>query len=190
MEADVAAYPADDPFRVEAAPWAPALKVVSVLAAGVLCYASYAVYRRIPTGAGFAHGFGLGVAVLPLLVLVASAFFIVRGYTVDSVELSVERLLTSTRVPLAGLSRAWFDPDVCTNSMRIFGNGGLFAYCGWFYSKRLGFYRAFATNLRNAVVLEFADRKVVVSPISPRILIEHLRRIHPDLRVDSDGGGA
>ena len=111
-----------------AAPWPTSLKVVSVLGTAVLCGVSYAAYRAIPTPAGFTHNFGLGVAMVPLAVLVGALLFIVSGYRVDSSELLVERLVTSTSVPLVGLSRVWLDPAACKGSLRIFGNGGLFSF--------------------------------------------------------------
>ena len=166
-----------------AAPWPTSLKVVSFFGAIVLGAVSWAAYRVIPTPAGFTHKFGLGVALLPLALLIGCILFIVRGYTVDTAQLSVERLLTSTPVPLSGLSRVWADPAVCKGSLRVFGNGGLFSFTGWFYSKRLGRYRLFATDFRNAVVLKFPDRGVVVSPAAPHAFVEHLRHVVPGVHV-------
>lgn len=173
-----------------AAPWPMSLKLVSFLGTAALCGAGYAAYRAVPTPAGFTHDFGLGVALIPLAVLVGAALFIVRGYRVDSNVLLVDRLLTSTAVPLSGLTCAWADPGVCKGSLRVFGNGGLFSFSGWFWNKRLGRYRLFATDWRNSVVLKLSDRVVVVSPASPQAFVEHLRRILPGLRVGSEDGEA
>jgi hypothetical protein len=47
------------------------------------------------------------------------------------------------------------------------GNGGFFAFTGYFRNKELGAYRAFMTDRRLAVVLRFPDRVIVVSPDRP-----------------------
>lgn len=93
----------------------------------------------------------------------------------------MQRLLWATHVSLAGLDRAWYDPSVTRRSLRIFGNGGLFAVNGLFQSAALGRYRAFVTNPEQAVVLHFPTRIVVVSPVSPRALLESLWTLVPDL---------
>ena len=49
-------------------------------------------------------------------------------------------------------------------SLKLFGNGGMFSFTGWFWSKKLGRFRAYATNLNCTVVLRWEKRTVVVSP--------------------------
>jgi hypothetical protein len=165
------------------APWSTSLKLVSLLGSILLGYGAFAAFRDVPTPAGFTHNFGIGVALLPVVALAASVFFIVSGYTIDSTALWVERLITSTRVPLSGLSRVLADANICKGSIRVIGNAGLFSFCGWFYSKRLGRYRIFATDIRKVVVLQFPDRVVVVSPAARQAFIQHLQHIVPGLHV-------
>lgn len=172
------------------AAWPTALKVVSAIGTIGLLAAGFAAYRAIPTPSGFTHQFGLGVALIPVAVLLGALFFIVNGYAIEDDDLCVDRLFTSTRLPLAGLSRAWLEPAVCKGSMRIFGNAGLFSFTGLFYSKRLGRYRLFATDFSHAVVLVFPGRVVVITPEKPHAFIEYLRHRFPNLATTplaSDG---
>lgn len=178
------------PRYFPAAPWPTSLKVISLLATVVLTGLGYAAYRVIPTPSGFTHDFGLAVALIPFGVLVGCIIFIVDGYTVEPTRLSVQRLLTVTTVPLTGLRRAWIEPAVCKGSVRVFGNGGLYSFSGWFYSKRLGRYRLFATDLRNTIVLQFRDRAIVISPAAPVAFVEHLRHVIPDLQIGPVAGNA
>jgi len=127
---------------------------------------------------------------IPSQMLAVAGFFTVRGYALDDTQLSVRRLLTSTRIPLVGLRRAWIDPTVCKGSLRVMGNGGLFSFTGWFQNKRLGRYRLFATDFRNAVVLKFPDRTIVVTPAEPHAFVEHLHHVIPGLQVGPDAGFA
>ncbi|KEF41615.1 MAG: hypothetical protein ER33_10630 [Cyanobium sp. CACIAM 14] len=175
--------------RFPVAPWPLSLQIVSGLGSLMLCGVAYAAWRAIPVPTGFTHTFGLGVAAVPLVVLVGALLFIVSGYRVDANALLIDRLLTTTHLPLAGLERVWAEPSVCRGSLRIFGNGGLFCFCGWFYNPRLGRYRLFATDWRKAVVLQFTDHVAVVSPASPQAFVDHLHRILPGVALGPEEGG-
>ena len=109
--------------------------------------------------AGFSWG-----TLLPSAILIAGAFFMIRGYELRSGELIIRRLGWSTRIDLSDLQSAHIDPKAMSSSIRTCGNGGLFCFAGWFRSKKLGSYRAFATDLSNSVVLKFEKRTVVVTP--------------------------
>jgi hypothetical protein len=91
-------------------------------------------------------------------------------------ELRIERLGWSTRWPLAMFSGGLVDPEAMKGSLRLCGNGGLFAFCGWFRNKKLGVYRAFATDLRRSVVLRFGARTVVVTPDDPQQFLAEVNR--------------
>jgi hypothetical protein len=120
---------------------------------------------------------------LPLLVPLVSALFVIRGYTVEPAMLRVQRLLWHTDVPLDGLQTAWASPEAMSGSLRIFGNGGLYSLSGHFRNSRLGKFRAFAMDPQNAVVLEFPDRKVVVTPESPQEFLRQLGLVCPAARI-------
>ena len=111
------------------------------------------------------HSLWLG---LGLLALVAGcALCAIRGYTVTPDAILVHRLIWTTRLPLAGLQSAQFQPNVMRWSVRTFGNGGFFSFTGFYWNKPLGAYRAFVTDTRQTVVLRYDRRTVVLSPASP-----------------------
>lgn len=174
----------------QAAPWSIGLKLTSTLGTIIVVAVGFAAYRAIPTPAGFTHLFGLGVALVLPNILVASLVFMVTGYTVAESELYVERLLWSTRISLAGLSRVWFEPAACKGSIRVFGNGGLFSFTGLYRSRALGRYRLFATNISQSVVLVLPQRVVLVTPAAPQAFIEHLCHLFPTAHVGPKDGGA
>lgn len=167
--------------RFDAAPWPVSLKVVSTGATVVLLGVTYALSRAIPRGTRvpFAQTFGTFFVAVPAMILLGALLFVVRGYEVDSNGLYVERLLWSTRVGLDGLTRAWHDPSALRRSLRLFGNGGLFAITGVFQNKAIGRYRAFVTDPKLAVVLRYESRTVVVSPADPDGLLGHLTLVSP-----------
>jgi len=143
------------------APWARSLAVASavfVTVSGLL------MWRMVTIGSeGGAVILGVVVSI-PLLLMI-------RRYEVAPGELRIRRLLWDTRWPLAGLSAATADPEAMKQSLRTWGNGGLFAVSGHFVNTALGRYRAFVTDPARAVVLRLPLGVVVVSPDRPQEFI-------------------
>jgi len=115
----------------------------------------------------------LGVGLL-WLILGGVALFCVRGYALRHGELWIRRSFWWTRLSLAELQAARVDPDAFRGAIRIWGAAGFMAAYGWFYSKRLGRFRAWVTDPAKSVVLEFPGRTVVVSPDRPEAFVRAL----------------
>ena len=155
------------------APWSGLLIAVSVLATLLLVAASLVCLAALPPRPALLR---VTTAALPLAVVLSCLCFTVRGYAVTDRELIIERLGWSNRWPLTALSSAEFDPQAMKGSLRLWGNGGLFAFCGWFRNKKLGIYRVFATDLKRTVVLRFGLRNIVVTPDDPRAFLDAVNR--------------
>ncbi|MGH8697681.1 MAG: PH domain-containing protein [Burkholderiales bacterium] len=123
------------------------------------------------------------IAVIDLAVIATAALFLIRGYRLDGHGLHVERLLWADRIPLTALRRAWPDPEATSKSLRLFGNSGFFCIAGLFSNRKLGRYRAFATDPRRAVVLQSAERTVVVTPDEPLRFLAAVARLAPQAEV-------
>lgn len=156
------------------APWSKSLIVTSLLVT-VLClgislgawWGSVVKHQPAPVR---------WLTLVPLAIVCGSALFTIRGYTIEPDAILVHRLLWSTSLPRAGLESARVEPDAMRGSIRTFGNGGAFSFCGFFYSKHLGSYRAFVTDLRRTVVLRYATRNIVLSPARPDDFVGELGR--------------
>ncbi len=157
-----------------------------MLGLAVLIGLGLAVYHAIPYGTRvpFAESFGVALVSVPLLIVVFAILFVVTDYRLDATCLYVQRLLWSTRVDLVGLQHAWHDPSVMRRSIRLIGNGGLFSITGVFTNATLGRYRAFVTNPKQAVVLEYPSRVVVISPAHPFAFLSHLKSLRPGITVE------
>jgi hypothetical protein len=153
------------------APWGRATRVISLLVLfGVIGLTVIALeVAPLPPVARIA------LITAPVLIVVVTAPFMILGYEIRDQLLVVKRPGWSTRISLSGLRAAALDPKVVGRSLRIFGNGGLFAFNGLFWSKQLGRYRAYVTDLKSSVVLTLKDRIVVVSPDTPERFVELLR---------------
>jgi len=107
------------------------------------------------------------LVVLPVAVLLVAAIFSVRGYAIAGQTLQIQRLGWITSISLTELQSAEVIPSAMRNSLRTWGNGGLFGFVGRFRNAELGPYQAFATDLERTVVLTFPTRKIVLSPENP-----------------------
>lgn len=109
---------------------------------------------------------------LPILLLLGAGLFVIRGYTITPETLTIHRLFWTTRIPLIGIVKVEFKPKVMAQSLRTCGNGGLYSFTGWYWSKTLGHYRAYVTDLNRTVVLHLKTRCIVISPDEPAAFVE------------------
>jgi hypothetical protein len=156
------------------APWGRSLIVVSGLLVG-LCVANVAVFWMLLPPDEPRATVLIAKWTLPLIVL-GCAPFMILSYTISKDAILIRRLFWETRLDRAGLKSAELIPNAMRKSLRTFGNGGGFSFTGWYWSKPLGFYRAFVTDLNRTVVLRFGKRTVVVSPGDPEDFVEELKR--------------
>jgi hypothetical protein len=153
------------------APWSRSLKWVSgvavlmllgIFAAGFIMPPQFLMARIV-------------MILLPVVALASALLFMVSGYVLTSSSLEVRRPFWNTSIPLRDLVSVSGDSEALSGSMRLFGNGGLFAFTGFFWNKRLGRYRAFGTDPARAVILKFKKRMVVVTPDDPYRFIVRVR---------------
>ncbi len=146
------------------APWGTSLKLLSLLVVALLvAVASVGVQQA----EAHSTGWFVGTVVLPLFILAVAIPFVIRGYSVSEGTLKVRRLGWSTRLDLSNLKAVEVDATAMKGSIRILGNGGLFCFAGRFYNKKLGTYRAYATDPNRAVTIKFPERTLVVTPDDP-----------------------
>ena len=156
------------------APWGTPLKVMTGFS--LLILIGVPVIGLV-TGPQSNPGWIFSMIVLPLLILLSAAFFVIRGYILMEDTLLVQRLGWASRIDLSDLNAAETDPEAMTRSIRTFGNGGLFCFAGKFRNKKLGSYRAFVTAPKRSVILRFTDRTIVVSPEEPEAFTARIREL-------------
>jgi hypothetical protein len=149
------------------APWSITLIVISSAATAICIGVAITLLKENQESMRW-------LAALPILTVVGAAFFNIRGYVIVPEAVLIRRLFWRTRLPLADLQAVRFIPNVMRGSIRTFGNGGLFSFCGFYRNKFLGRYRAWVTNFGGTVVLRFASRTIVVSPDTPEQFVREL----------------
>ena len=150
------------------APWSRTVRNVTVLSLVILALpmlATIFAQTRPPLVAAV-----LLIVVPPLIVAVAFAGR-VRGYTLTEDAITVRRGMWNTRLPVGGLRAVTGDVEAMAGSVRVFGNGGLFSITGRFWNRKLGWYRALATDPGRAVVLRYPQRTIVITPHDPQQFI-------------------
>ncbi len=147
-----------------AAPWNRVLKLMTIFCV-IICAGVFSIgivsLRHAPAFAKVSAIF------IPLLILLGGAIFMVRGYTLSNGRLIIRRLGWSSVVDLTSLISATPDPSAMDRSIRLMGNGGLFAFTGLFRNRKLENFRVFGTDPRRSVVLRFPNKTVVVTPDNP-----------------------
>ncbi|MBB5192237.1 hypothetical protein HNQ50_002978 [Silvimonas terrae] len=161
-------------MRFAVAPWPASLKLTSAACTITLGLAALVLYHVLSITPRINPALAW-LTLLPLLILLTSALYIIRGYRIEGTTLIIERPCFSTRIPLTGLVSARLDPAACKGSLRLRGNSGLFSFSGLYSSKTLGRYRLYATDSRCAVVIVLPQRTVVITPELPHALLEYLR---------------
>jgi hypothetical protein len=118
------------------------------------------------------------ILTLILTFLFYGPIFMIRGYILLKDKLIILRLGWSYTLSLIGIISAEADSKATSGSIRTFGNGGFFSFTGFFRNTRIGAYRGFITDHKNAVVLKFANnKKFVITPHNPEEFVKKLNEI-------------
>jgi hypothetical protein len=152
------------------APWAVVLWVITIFSTIVIFALPLTVFRNL-------SGQVLGILVPIFLGLwTISCLLTIRGYRVARNTLYIRRLAWETKVDIADFEDAEvLPPGTIGAQVRLFGNGGLFSFSGWYWSKKLGRYRMWVTDPKLQLVLNCRSRKIVVSPDAPEEFIRAVR---------------
>jgi hypothetical protein len=157
------------------APWSHSLRVLTTAAVALLLAL---MLIGLLVGPRQSWVWRMAMVGVPLVVLVGSLLFMVRGYVLTESQIEVQRLGWSTVLPFAGLAAVSGEPQGLRGSLRLFGNGGLFGISGWFWNRRIGRFRAYATDPERAVLLRYRDgRKVLVTPHDVQHFIVRVRNL-------------
>jgi Bacterial PH domain len=159
-----------------AAPWGRLLKGVSicvVLLFAAIIITDFFIFRSVkvplwvfPTTVGIMIAIPLGG--LP---------FVIRGYIVTAEGILIRRLWWNTVLPTADIISVEVVPKAMSKSLRTCGNGGLFSFTGFYWSKQLGHYKAYVNDLNRTVVVRMKKRPAILSPDDPEAFAQAVRAL-------------
>ena len=147
-------------MKQAAAPTGLSINVVTAFA--------FALNAGMYIAAAYYHPVLAGGIVVSVSMMLCYFFWAPGEYELNDDELTVFFRVGRLRYPrVVKCSRYESKPGF---GLRLFGNGGLFAGSGIFWSTNLGIFRAYVTTSRpgTMVMVETADRKVLISPADPQ----------------------
>ncbi|MBR1807786.1 MAG: hypothetical protein IJ776_00150 [Paludibacteraceae bacterium] len=96
-------------------------------------------------------------AIVVLIVALLSCFLLYPQYIVSTDEgIGIHSLLRTIRIPYSDIERIVRAPENIlgnTNTIRLFGIGGVLGYVGFFRTKGIGNYRAFVTDRKKVFIV-------------------------------------
>ena len=107
-----------------------------------------------------------------LLVLV-NTFLYPASFSFKGGKLVVQHVIFATRYDLAKLTGYEINPDAMMSAMPM--TFPVVVASAWYRSPILGIFRAYISDTKNCVVLEFGHKKIVVTPENPQEFVEALR---------------
>ena len=164
------------------APWGRALIIVSLFSTLLLASValSMASDGQKPWFISLPGITSHTLAIALVLLLPACALpFIIRGYTITGSTILIHRLWWNTILPLKDIRSVEAEPHVMCGSFRTCGNGGLYSFTGWYWSRELGRFHAYVTDLNRTVVVLMNRRTAVLSPDDPEAFVRAVEsRLH------------
>ncbi len=102
-----------------------------------------------------------------LLIPLGALPFIIRGYVLTKDGILIKRLWWNTVLPFTEMRTVEVEPLALSHSFRTCGNGGLYSFTGCYWSRQLGHFRAYVTDLNRTVIVHMKNRTAVLSPDDP-----------------------
>jgi hypothetical protein len=107
-------------------------------------------------------------------VLIIPLLWAPQRYLVKGNLVTVQRRVGDVRILVSREPEHW---KWTWLGLRLFGSGGLYGYFGYFYMKRIGSVRMYATNRHNMVLLvDEKGKKILVSPNEVDRFIQQLKK--------------
>jgi hypothetical protein len=107
-------------------------------------------------------------SVIMLLTLGFVYLFHVQNYGVTHEGIKINRLIGSKQVDFHSIKKVYrVKNDDLGFMIRIFGNGGIFGFFGFYQSQIYGKMTLFCTQQRNYVIVETDLKKYVLTPDEP-----------------------
>lgn len=112
---------------------------------------------------------------LPFIFAIAMLAFIPRESTIVGNELRVKTLAVTLKYDLTEIRGAMaVSPEDIRfgKTIRLFGAGWPFKPYGYFSNAKLGRFLAFVTDWQKMVLVIFPDKRLLVSPDNPKIILD------------------
>lgn len=163
------------------APWDRTLLIISIFTTLVTLGAAIVLTlgRQMPPFLSLPALPSRGLVIAAVLLIPLGALpFMIRGYVLTKDGILIKRLWWNTVLPFAEMRSVEVEPLALSHSFRTCGNGGMFSFTGFYWSRQLGHFRAYVTDQNRTVIVHMNNRTAVLSPDDPetfaRAVTSHL----------------
>lgn len=117
------------------------------------------------------------VFLLPFSILLGGYLYSPYAYEIGAHDLIIHRKIGVVQYSLLSIKEVHvMEYSDLGFVIRTFGNGGLFGYTGWYYSKKIGKMRWYARQRKNIVLLTLSNgKKILLTPDDREAFVEELR---------------
>lgn len=154
-------------------------KILTAVLAPVFLIVPSSILLALRTQADKSYqGYMVGLCILLALIFIVVYLLSPQHYIVDGKTLQVVTKFKTFNYDLEKLEKAQsVTKDEMGFLIRIFGNGGLFGYTGFFTSKHFGRMQFWVTDTNKMALLIFAgNKKIVISPKETDSFIKALKK--------------
>ncbi len=111
-------------------------------------------------------------AVITIVILIICYLYAPTAYEISDSKLIVYR--NFGEIEFSNVTACRFIEDKVPFTVRLWGNGGVFAGMGIFWNSRFGVFRMYVTNTKQKefVLVETESQIVIISPENPQVFID------------------
>lgn len=147
----------------------------------------------VMNAAFFVGAYSNRMLIVPASILSAVILLCYWFWTPVAYDLSGNELIVSFRIGTkryAPVVRCSMLDEHLSFTVRLFGNGGLFAGSGIFWNRKLGVFRAYVTSSKmdGLVLVETSRTKVVISPENPLLWLASHAEAMPEAWQEGSQG--
>ena len=119
-----------------------------------------------------------GVALLMWAIAHFTRALAPRGFALNDIELEIDRARSPIKIPLTSITEARKLGDAEVKGMlRLMGASGFYGHYGWFWNRKLGRFRLYASRLKDLVLVKTHKTAFVLSPEDTGTFIADLGKL-------------
>lgn len=172
-------YPRED-VVFQSAPWSDGERILVILLSVLFFSVGVAMLVLLFVGSVKSEAIKAVLVGDSILAIVFGLMWFcvrIRELRFENDTLVVVMPLSRRRIPLTGLeSIERHELGFQKSAVRVFGYSSISTLIGVFWSKQMGRFTAYVSNRKNAVLLRWAGRCVVVSPEQTSYFVEEARK--------------
>lgn len=116
---------------------------------------------------------------LIFIILTISYLYMPRWYIVSPKGILTGRRISDVLIPIEAIDNArTVTEEEMGFAIRLFGNGGVFGFTGYYFSRKMGRMRLYATRKSHYVlIIGNENKKIIVTPDNPEAMVDAINTL-------------